>query len=743
MAPTEDGPSDLSELIRDASRAVERHCALLESKAPSQRAPVPPVPAEPVQPHSASRYQANQGAAMSLAEFRETVTELTLEDRAILVDAALDMIEQAYVHLPLKRAMHACDPVQRLKLLKLRLAEKSERGFHDEMISIFHSLRDLHTNYILPASYRGKVAYLPFLIEEYFAPDSTEPRYLVAKARPVPRDTAFGADVHVTHWNGIPIRRAIELNAEREAGSNHDARFARGLEALTLRPMWYTAPPDEDWVIVTYRDQQTNQEREVRLEWQVFEPPPSPTGIDWATATFDLAAVLGLDARTEAIRRARKALFAPHLIDSEQTMASAAVSHGLNIATPGTPPIGQVAAADSKTEAIRRSKKALFYHEAKQMQRQMQGAVSDAAGRETTGGPAVPNNASLMPDVFSFKMVTRASRQFGYIRIYTFNVSDANAFVSEFIRIAELLPKTGLILDVRGNGGGNILAGERLLQVLTPNSIEPERFHFINSPLTLELCKTADDAFGLKRWADSIEEAIETGETYSRGYPLEPPEEYNRIGQQYQGPVVLIVDALCYSTTDIFAAGFQDHDIGKILGVQGHTGAGGANVWDYALLTQVLPTRFKTLPKGAGLRVAIRKTTRVNERAGISLEDLGVQPDKPYHMSHDDILGANEELIAAAAALFDDQRLYLLSGAIDRSQPPLVRLEVQASNVTRVDVYRDDRPLASTDVQVPEFTIGLPDWTPPAGVLQLRGYDQDKLVAVKRIDLSVAESGAL
>jgi hypothetical protein len=73
----------------------------------------------------------------------------------------------------------------------------------------------------------------------------------------------------------------------------------------------------------------------------------------------------------------------------------------------------------------------------------------------------------------------------------------------------------------------------------------------------------------------------------------------------------------------------------------------------------------------------------------------------------------------------------------------LVRLEVQASNVTRVDVYRDDRPLASTDVQVPQFTIGLPDWTPPTGVLQLRGYDQDKLVAVKRIDLSVAESGAL
>ena len=31
------------------------------------------------------------------------------------------MIEQLYVHLPLKRAMHAVDPLQRLRLLDRRL----------------------------------------------------------------------------------------------------------------------------------------------------------------------------------------------------------------------------------------------------------------------------------------------------------------------------------------------------------------------------------------------------------------------------------------------------------------------------------------------------------------------------------------------------------------------------------------------------------------------------------------------
>ena len=44
---------------------------------------------------------------------------------------------------------------------------------------------------------------------------------------------------------------------------------------------------------------------------------------------------------------------------------------------------------------------------------------------------------------------------------------------------------------------------------------------------------------------------------------------------------MLVTDAFCYSTTDIFAAGFQDHEIGTILGCHDNTGAGGANVWDH------------------------------------------------------------------------------------------------------------------------------------------------------------------
>src|SRR5215831_6583612 len=83
----------------------------------------------------------NVGDFQTLAEFYSTAGELSGPERRTIVEQALLMIEQTYVHLPLKWVMHAVAPVQRLKLLKQRLDSYSERAFHNEMISIFIHLR--------------------------------------------------------------------------------------------------------------------------------------------------------------------------------------------------------------------------------------------------------------------------------------------------------------------------------------------------------------------------------------------------------------------------------------------------------------------------------------------------------------------------------------------------------------------------------------------------------------------------
>ncbi len=121
------------------------------------------------------------------------------------------------------------------------------------------------------------------------------------------------------------------------------------------------------------------------------------------------------------------------------------------------------------------------------------------------------------------------------------------------------------------------------------------------------------------------------------------------LGYHYPGKVVLVIDALCYSTTDIFAAGFQDHEIGQVLGTNDRTGAGGANVWTYNFFEKL--NGFGPLPKGVSFRSAIRRSTRVGAKAGVPLEDLGVQPDATHLMTRRDILEGNVDLINSAAQM--------------------------------------------------------------------------------------------
>ena len=85
--------------------------------------------------------------------------------------------------------------------------------------------------------------------------------------------------------------------------------------------------------------------------------------------------------------------------------------------------------------------------------------------------------------------------------------------------------------------------------------------------------------------------------------PLSEPALVNAVGQLYHGPVVLITDALCYSACDMFAGGFADHEIGRILGVDANTGAGGANVLDHdQLRSEWTNGPLRALPAGAGMR---------------------------------------------------------------------------------------------------------------------------------------------
>jgi hypothetical protein len=598
--------------------------------------------------------------------------------------------------------MHAVDPLQQLRLLRYRLDEVTsdqmppEIEFHAELTQIFNSLRDLHTGYRLPAPFSNKVAWLPFLIEEVDAAGRSE--YVLTKwvADAWPEPGMEGAVV--THWNGMPMARAVARNADRHAGSNADARHARGLSSLTVRPLANTLPPDEDWVSIRWLTA-SGEPRDHRQEWLVFEPGSSVG----PSELIQEATALGVDDLTDNVQDARKILFAPEVAEAER------LAHGQEVARP----------------------------------------IHDQAS----------DLASFMPGVFRAMKVSRSDAgrsgpQYGYIRIFTFNVPSAEAFVDEFVRLVEMLPRDGLIIDVRGNGGGLIYAAEQLLEVLTPQRIEPEKAEFINSPINLRICRGNAPSqripgLDLVDWVDSIKSSVRTGATFSLGFPITPADRVSRLGQKYYGPVVLVTDPLCYSATDMFAAGFQDHGIGTIIGVGGATGAGGANVWTHGLLQlltepmaeleEVSP--YRPLPRGADIRVAIRRTTRVKQRSGAVLEDLGVTPEVNYRMTRADVTGRNQGLIDTA---IDE----LVKGTVHVIEAPIVRrhrdrgptVTVATRNIDRVETTVNGRGLPSERVRRDKAVVELDQKTvgnAPSMTVRFLGYLADELVAerVSRVDL--------
>ncbi|MHC4323257.1 MAG: S41 family peptidase [Planctomycetota bacterium] len=541
-----------------------------------------------------------------LSGYYETPGYLSLNDRLTIIDQAMILLEQGYVHRPLKRAMHASNPLERLKILRYKVLNEDdfmpEIEFHKEMIRIFNSLRDLHTAYQLPAPFYNKVAFLPFFMEVYF--DAGRPRYVVSRLIGKSPSANFKKGVEITHWNHVPVDRAVKANGDRYAGSNPAARFARGLDSMTFRPLAAMLPPAEEAVTIQYLTAK-DRKRQITLPWMVGPAHTLPSLEDFDTEDVQVSA--GFDYLTRLVQSVKKCFLASGTI----------------------------------------KKDSLSEH------------------REKLVLPKKGYLETTFPGHFRAFKVPHAGKSFGYIRIFSFMTDSPAAFVDEFIRLLKKMRTSHIILDVRNNGGGHILAAEWMLQVLSKKKITPEPAQFINTNLVEELCRLNSPSstlpeLDLTRWNKSLSRVRQTGAVYSLARPITPPSTFNKYRDESEYKLVLITDALCYSATDIFSAGFKDHKLGTILGIHENTGAGGANVWPHSLLYHLTlesedrSNYFKELPYGANFTIAIRRTLRVGENAGIPLEDLGVKPDYIHRMTKHDLLEENKDLIARACEILQN-----------------------------------------------------------------------------------------
>lgn len=605
---------------------------------------------------------------------RDRVPQVSIEERDQVIETFRGLIEGLYTHLPLKRSMYGADPVQRLRLLQQRAARLDDLRFHHELASIVTGLRDAHTRYVGPATLAGRAAMLPFLVESYGPVGNA--RYIVskvAKDQTLIGDRRFVPGVELRWWNAVPMDRAVDIHAEQETGGRADSRRARALESWTLRALQYGPPPDEHWVVIGYVDLK-GVERQVTVEWRVVTPRRARTAGEHGTGTGYLD--YGIDAAAETTRRVKKLLFAPDLWYADQRSRAGAT------ALPAAP------AAAAATPDI----------------------LLDTW------------LSTSMQDALAAKVVRVGRGNLGYLRIWSFDVADDASFLDEVIRLLALLPERGLIIDLRANPGGLIWAAERLFQLFTPRSVVPTRFSLLATPLTRAMAAAAQNDGELAPWRRSLDDAVGTGELYSRSMPITPVEACNDIGQVYGGPVVAVVDANTYSAGDLFAAGFVDNELGPLVTVGEATGAGGANVWLPEHVADALlgtPYEQAPLPGGIGYTISVRRATRAGPADGSAIEDVGVRGDQVYAMTRRDLVEdpGNQDLLAFCGRLLADQRrssLEVAAPAID-SHPLVVR----TTGLDQVDLSVDGRFRESRDITGRRTSFDVrPGWQ----TVEVRGY---------------------
>ena len=100
------------------------------------------------------------------------------------------------------------------------------------------------------------------------------------------------------------------------------------------------------------------------------------------------------------------------------------------------------------------------------------------------------------------------------------------------------------------------------------------------------------------------------------------------------------------------------------------------------------------LPRGVGFTISVRRATRIGASDGAPIEDVGIVGHRAYAMTRDDLLDGNGRPARVLRPAPRRRAEHIDERRVGRrpSSPSL------SPSLDRVDVYVDDRPRASVDV---------------------------------------------
>jgi len=626
-----------------------------------------------------------------LAEFLQAaeLQKLTPAEKRVILDQAVLLFDHLYPHLSFKKQLFGdfTDPVENLAALSSQLDDLGELEFHSRVSAAFAMVMDPHTWYGFPAPWRSAVAFLPFQLG--FWMDRQRNTHFVVTA--VMNATPNGGQGHpffrrgaeILRWNGNDIQCELSRQAlARLPVPWGETKLTHWIRPATVVPLRFCLPPDDPAATLHYIAPEGGETRAIRFDWGVATGMSDHAGFP--------SAAFSVNVPTAAVSSA-----AGHFVRQGKLLV-------------------QVSSIDPQRES----------------------SIPEVFRFQYTGGAPQPGGL----DPAALHAPSRPDAKFGYLRIRQFTTSgllnSEEDIVREFRRILgdvmQPMAPDGLILDIRGNPGGNIQAAERMLQMLTANRIHPVDFHLVNTPALqsmLEILRSqtrnpggltpaeterlAEVQLKLEPWMNDPPPAEATaGDPLTPGHPLTPEEKANEVGQVYRGPCVLLTDGCTYSAADIFSAGFQDHAIGPIVGMDNSTGGGGANVWSHDdllnslpvlpdLAIQPLPPLSRPPEERATMSLAFLRCLRTAGRnSGQAIEDYGVTADmwaSPGSLEH--LLDGFPGVIGLAC----EQMAAPRRSEIKAVSPPVladgaIRVELETANLDSLTFLVDNLLALSTPV---------------------------------------------
>lgn len=552
----------------------------------------------------------------------------TARDRMLLIDRAIFVLHHFFVHLAqaelrdYKRKIpppvfSRNDPL--LQLLELR--SKSELATWDNWTftryfsAIFQGLSDWHTRYLLMSHFRFFIGFLPFLVEGY-TDRSKRFRLLVTH-----RVNDFIVPDIIIDGIATPV---VDVGYEVVEIGNH--RADGEIEMM----------PTAQWLIQAIQGNSGVNENSARaqaVDSIVYRPlamglPDANENERWITL------------KTPKGERIEEIKF-PWTYAREHELAQAL--------------------AGGKTHAVNKLKS---LYGCDQYHTSIVGRIRNrlfARDPQSAQFQAFPLNEH--EGIF-------------YLRIFEFpSLREANteAFLKEIEdKLGDYEPKmTGVIIDIRGNRGGRIDAAERLLQFFSKRPIRPMTARFRNSPANWIYCDAiskleANSAWSSQtheKWRDSISRRRHA--RYSDHFGMTNPDLCNQKDRLHLAvPSVVITDALTFSAGEVFAAGFRDNGIGKIIGVDQYTAGGGANAIETSNLFDMLK-EFDALPAeevsdlfdtfDGTFLVAIRVLRRIAGHFRY-FEGYGVRCNRLVRLTKRDLQENNRDLIKHAVAILHESR---------------------------------------------------------------------------------------